>query len=183
MVYYELLKSGETVNTKRYQQQLTNLNRSLFEKRPGRGNQSHFSDNSPSHMAKLVRDTSERLSWDVLSLAAYSPDLAPSDYHLSASKGHALAKQRFGSCEDVKKRLVGWFTAKEEDFTNVVITNCPNNWKNVKQAMEYSLNKTFFIILRNLTSFLGEENPHFLLVHLVCNKLQELVHNKQIKIS
>ena len=29
---YELLKPGETVNTKRYQQQLTDLNRSLLEK-------------------------------------------------------------------------------------------------------------------------------------------------------
>ena len=36
MVCYELLKPGETVNTKRYQQQLTDLNRSLLEKRPER---------------------------------------------------------------------------------------------------------------------------------------------------
>jgi len=32
MVYYELLKPGETVNTKRYQQQLIDLNRSLLKK-------------------------------------------------------------------------------------------------------------------------------------------------------
>jgi len=35
--------------------------------------------------------------------AAYSPDLAPSDYHLFASISHALDEQRFGSYEDVKK--------------------------------------------------------------------------------
>jgi len=29
--------------------------------------------------------------------------LAPCDYHLFASMGHALAEQRFGSYEDVKK--------------------------------------------------------------------------------
>ena len=33
----ELLKPGETVNTKRYQQQLTNLNHSPLEERPERG--------------------------------------------------------------------------------------------------------------------------------------------------
>ena len=37
-INYELLKPGETVNTKRYQQQLTDLNRYLFEKRLERDN-------------------------------------------------------------------------------------------------------------------------------------------------
>jgi len=45
----------------------------------------------------------EALSWEVLLQATYSPDLAPFDYHLFASMGHALAEQRFGSYEDVKK--------------------------------------------------------------------------------
>jgi len=45
----------------------------------------------------------EALSWEVLPYATYSPDLVPSDYHLFASMGHALAEQRFGSYEDVKK--------------------------------------------------------------------------------
>jgi len=30
--------------------------------------------------------------WEILSHAAYSSDLAPSDYHLFASMGHALAQ-------------------------------------------------------------------------------------------
>jgi len=48
MVYYKLLKSGEMVNTKRYQQQLIDLNRSLLKKRPEyylpkEATQGHFS--------------------------------------------------------------------------------------------------------------------------------------------
>jgi len=44
VVYYELLKPGETVNTKRYQQQLIDLNRSLLKKRiPKEATQGHFS--------------------------------------------------------------------------------------------------------------------------------------------
>ena len=45
MVCYELLKPGETINTKRYQQQLTDLNRTLFEKEvriPKKVTQGHF---------------------------------------------------------------------------------------------------------------------------------------------
>lgn len=34
VIYYELLKPGETVNTERYQQQMIDLNRSILEKRP-----------------------------------------------------------------------------------------------------------------------------------------------------
>ena len=52
-------------------------------------------DNAPSHTEKLVNGTLETFSWEILSHTAYSPDLDPSDYHLSASMGHELAEQRF----------------------------------------------------------------------------------------
>ena len=34
VIYYELLKPGETANTERYRQQMINLNQALCEKRP-----------------------------------------------------------------------------------------------------------------------------------------------------
>ena len=133
VVYYELLKPGETVNAGRYQQQLIDLNRSLLEKRPEYQKRQHkvifLHDNAPSHTAKPVRDTLEALSWEVLPHAAYSPDLAPSDYHLFASMGHALAEQRFGSYEDVKKWLDEWFAAKGEDFYWRGIHKLPERWE------------------------------------------------------
>ena len=53
-----------------------------------RGNtRSFFSMTMLHHMVKPVRDTLEALSWEVLPHAAYSPDLAPPDYHLFASMG------------------------------------------------------------------------------------------------
>ena len=89
-------------------------------------------DNAPSQTtAKPIRDTLEALSWKVLPHAAYLPDLAPCDYYLFASMGHALAEQRFGSYEDVKKWLDEWFAAKGEGFTGAVFTNCPKDGKNV----------------------------------------------------
>ena len=67
--------------------------------------------------------------------------------------GHALAEQRFGSYEDVKKWLDEWFAAKGKIFTGVVFTNCPKDRENVQQTMEHILNKALFVILPNLTSF------------------------------
>jgi len=73
-------------------------------------------DNAPSHTANLVKETIEAFGWGILSHAAYSPDLAPSDYHLFASMGYALAQQRFTSYEDVRKWLDEWFGSKEQQF-------------------------------------------------------------------
>jgi len=60
-----------------------------------------------------------------------TPDLAPSDYHLFASMGHALAEQRFDSYEDVQKWLDEWFATKGEDFYWRGIHKCPKDGKNV----------------------------------------------------
>lgn len=110
VVYHELLKPGETVNTDRYRQQIINLNHALIQKRPewarrhGKVILQH--DNAPSHTARSVKDTLKTLNWEILSHPPYSPDLAPSDFHLFASMGHSLAEQHFVNFEEVEKWLV-----------------------------------------------------------------------------
>ena len=69
-------------------------------------NSKSFFPNVSSHKAKSVRDTLQALNWEVL------PYMAPSDYHLFVSMDHALADQRFGLYEDVKK----WFAVKGKYF-------------------------------------------------------------------
>ena len=75
LVYCELLKPGETVNTDRYRQQIINLNHALIEKRlewarkHGKVIQQH--DNAPSHTAKVVKNTLKalnvcRIQWSIL---------------------------------------------------------------------------------------------------------------------
>ena len=53
----------------------------------------------------MVQNYLETLNWEVLPYPAYSPDLAPSDYDLFSSMGHALTKQHFDSYENVRKWL------------------------------------------------------------------------------
>ena len=61
VVYYELLKPGETVNTVRYREQMINSNHALIEKRPewarrhGKIILQH--DNAPAYSAKVVKET------------------------------------------------------------------------------------------------------------------------------
>ena len=117
VIYYELLKPGETVNTERYRQQMINLNQALREKRPKYQKRQHkvilLHNNAPSHTAKPVKETIEAFSREILSPAAYSSDLAPSDYYFFTSMGHALSDQDFTSYENVRKWLDDRFASKE----------------------------------------------------------------------
>ena len=90
VVHYELLKPGETVNTKRYQQQFTDLNCSLLEKRSKYRKKQRkviFLHDNEEHTVKPIQ---------------------------------ALAEQRFGSYKDVKKWLDEWFAAKRAWHSQIV---------------------------------------------------------------
>lgn len=79
IVYYGLLKPGETFNTQRYRQQLINLGQTLIERRlewaRRQGNVILVHDSAPFHTAKLVEDTLKLIGWDILLNLPYSLDL------------------------------------------------------------------------------------------------------------
>ena len=86
VMYYELLKPIETITGDRYRTQLMRLSRALKDKRP-QYNERHDKvilqhDNAGPHVAKVVKTYLETLKWEVLPHPPYSPDIAPSDYHL-----------------------------------------------------------------------------------------------------
>ena len=71
----------------------------------------------------------ETLSWEALLHSDYSPDLAPSDYHLFALLAHALAKQRFSSCEDFKSGSMDYSRKRGKMFPGVVYKHFFENGK------------------------------------------------------
>ncbi|GFW80827.1 mariner Mos1 transposase [Trichonephila clavipes] len=131
-IIYELLKPGETVNTDPYKQELLNLNDTILEKHKQYKKRQHIviflNYNAPNHRAKPTKDIVKALDWEPLAHAAYSPDLAPSGYHLFASLRHALADQRFTSYENVKSWLDDWLASKDRSFFWRGIHKLPKRW-------------------------------------------------------
>lgn len=96
VVFYELLKQGETITGERYRQQLIKLRRALTQKRPewdSRHEQLILQhDNARPHVAIPVKNYLENIGWEVLPHPPYSPDVAPSDYNLFRSMAHGLSQ-------------------------------------------------------------------------------------------
>jgi [histone H3]-lysine36 N-dimethyltransferase SETMAR len=111
ILYYELLKPGQTVTGDRYNEQLTKLNQQLMIKRPEWTTRHErpilLHDNARPHVGKQVKEALQEMKWEVLPHPPYSPDLAPSDYHLFRSMAHRLAEQRFTKHEEVQNWLDG----------------------------------------------------------------------------
>ena len=109
VLYYELLKLGETINGERYRTQLICSKRAIAEKCPEYATRHEaiifHHDNARPHDAIPVMNYLENSGWEVLPHPPYSPDLPPSDYHLFRSMQNVLTGIRFTSEQGIKN----WF--------------------------------------------------------------------------
>jgi len=107
VMYYELLKPNEIITGALYRTQLR-LSRALKEKRVHYYSRHDkiilLHDNARPHVA-AVKTYLETLKWEVPPHLPYSPDIAPSDYHLFRSMTHGLSEQRFTSYKDTKNAI------------------------------------------------------------------------------
>ncbi|GFT77420.1 mariner Mos1 transposase [Trichonephila clavipes] len=88
-------------------------------------------DNARPHVAKVVKTYLETLKWEVLPHPLYSPELAPSDYHLFRSMAQCLADQYFRPYEE--EELVN---TSEEAFSPLTVKELSPNL--IQFLSEYS---------------------------------------------
>ena len=140
MLYYELLKPGETINEERYRTQLIRLKRAIAKKRPEYATRHEaiifHDDNARPHVAIPVKNYLENSGWKVLAHPPYSPDLAPSDYHLFRPMQHALTGIRFTSEQGIKNWLDSFLATKPAQFFWDGIHKLPERWEKVLASDE-----------------------------------------------
>ncbi|EZA47555.1 Histone-lysine N-methyltransferase SETMAR [Ooceraea biroi] len=105
----------------------------LAEKRPELANRKgvvFHHDNAKPHTALVTKKKLKRFGWEVMQHPPYSPDLAPSDYHLFRSLQNNLDGQRFNSVDD-QMYLKDFFAQKSRDFYKRGIMSLPERWQKV----------------------------------------------------
>ena len=128
VIHWELLPSGCTVTADLYCQQLDRVARKL------KGNQDRIyflHDNARPHVAKSTREKLLQLGWITIPHPPYSPDLAPTDYHLFRSLAHFLRDKRFDDERDLETSLTTFFDDKSVAFyEGGIIRHAPSpiNW-------------------------------------------------------
>lgn len=127
-VYYELLRQGETIDSTRYCQQLTQLEAAIKEKRPALANRKGIvfqHDNARPHASMVTQQKLASLGWEILPHPPYSPDIAPSDFYLFQSL------QNFQNEDDVLNALTEYFHSKPATFFEEGINRLPARWRTV----------------------------------------------------
>lgn len=134
VIFFELLPSNTTVTADLYCAQLQKLRAALQKERPGRGTVRLLIDNAKPHTAKITRETLEKMRWQVVPHPPYSPDLAPSDYHLFRSLQNHLKGKKFDDQNQLENDLKTYFTSKPEKFYLDGIMELQRKWKRVIDA-------------------------------------------------
>ena len=134
IIHHELLPYGQTLNSDLYCQQLDRLKEAIDQKRPALANRRGIvfhQDNARPHTSIVTRQKLRELGWEVLMHPPYSPDLAPSDYHLFLSMANDLAGEKLTSREACENRLSQFFANRDKSFYERGIMKLPSKWQQV----------------------------------------------------
>ena len=113
-----------------YVQRMERVEMAIQEKRPNRlYGVLLLHDNTRPQIAKRIKEAIEGYCWKVLPHPPYSPDLAPTDFHLFRSFSNAMRGVSFNNDAELKTWLDGFFWSKSKDFYRQGIDNLLNAGK------------------------------------------------------
>jgi histone-lysine N-methyltransferase SETMAR len=110
-------KRGENVNSASYCEVLMKLRDAIRRKPPcqlARGVLLHHYNARP-HTAWATQEGIQELQWELLEHPPYSPDLGPSDFHLSGLLKTHLDGKHFTD-EEVERQVRKWLRQQSKDF-------------------------------------------------------------------
>ena len=84
--------------------------------------------NALLHIAKRTKEAIKGYGWEVLPHPSYSPDLAPTDFHLFRSLSNAMCWVSFNNDAELKTWLDRFFESKTKDFYREGIEKLVERW-------------------------------------------------------
>lgn len=114
----DFMPPGTTINADRYCETLKKLRRAIQNRRRGMLSKGVrlLHDNARPHVARVTQELLKQFGWTVIPHPPYSPDLAPSDYHLFPNLKEHLGGQRFSSDEEVKEEVERYLNSLAVDW-------------------------------------------------------------------
>jgi hypothetical protein len=80
-------------------------------------------------MANLTWATLAKIGWEIMNHPPYSPDIAPSYFHLFGPMKVNVG-QKFQTDDEVKRDILNWLRCQDKTFHAGGISNLPGRWKN-----------------------------------------------------
>jgi histone-lysine N-methyltransferase SETMAR len=131
IIHSSFLKPGETMNAKKYVEELRMMHAKLCFKQPAlvsRGGPILLHDNAKPHTAEITKQAIKELGYEVLAHPPYSPDLSPTDYHLFFYLELFFRKKKYTTDRQVKLRFGAFAKHYERDFYRKGIHKLPVQW-------------------------------------------------------
>lgn len=117
-ILIDFLPHKETVTGVYYAGLMTQLRDAVREKRRGMLTRGVLllHDNAPVHACHVAQAAIRDAGFEQLPHPPYSPDLAPSDFHLFPHLKRHLRGQRFDNDNELVQAVQGWFASRSEQF-------------------------------------------------------------------
>jgi histone-lysine N-methyltransferase SETMAR len=131
IILIDYLPQGRTINADYYSDLLKGpLHEALKKKRCRKLHLRPLlqQDNARPHTARRTIDVIAELKWELLPHPPYSPDLAPSDYHLFGELKKPLRGIHFDSLKAVQKAVNNWVSSTPEKFFENGLKKLIKHW-------------------------------------------------------
>jgi len=131
VILLDFLEPGQTINSDRYIATLTKLKARISRVRPEKKKTTFLlqHDNVRPHTSLKTVEHIANLGWTVLPHPPYSPDLAPSDFHLFGPMKDGLRGQHFPSNDAVVRAVEQWATSAGADYYECDMQAIVHRWR------------------------------------------------------
>lgn len=131
VIHIDYCPPGQSINAEYYSSLLQIVHKLLPEKRRGKVSRRplFLQDNARVHTAKTTMTMIKNLKWQLLPHPPYSPDLAPSDFHLFGPMKEPLRGIRFKDEKEIKRAVKNSIARFPQEWFEEGIKKLAKRWQ------------------------------------------------------